>query len=250
MVFMGIISDVKCSRCDRRYSGLRSRCPYCGALRAKRGKRASDNDNALWKLIIGVLLLVVLIAAVIILLVTSLGGGKDETDGNTPGQNVTDNTGTGDEADQSKDDGQTDGTDGNSGVNSGDGNTTGNDNTPGSDDTSGSNDTPDSTTPGNTNDPDTTPNDTPATPQSSVESVKITYLGSATEDITLSTGTTLTLGCATTPSEVEATPVWKSSDESVLTVQQNGELHAVAKGTVDLTVTVDGVTATCIVRVK
>ncbi len=72
---MGIVSEGKCHRCDRRYSGFRSRCPYCGARRSKRGKRASDSGNSKAKLIIGVLLLIVLIVAVIILI--SQSGGDD-----------------------------------------------------------------------------------------------------------------------------------------------------------------------------
>ena len=77
---MGLIPQVKCGRCDRSYSGLRSRCPYCGAHRHKKGKRVTDSDNATWKLIIGILLIVVLIAAVIVILVT--GSGDSDVDDN------------------------------------------------------------------------------------------------------------------------------------------------------------------------
>lgn len=94
---MGIISEVKCSRCDRRYSGLRSRCPYCGARRSSRGKRAPNGDNSTWKLVIGILLLLVLIVAVIVLIFTSLAD-KDHTPSNSPTYNpndgVTDQPGT------------------------------------------------------------------------------------------------------------------------------------------------------------
>ncbi len=69
---MGVISEVKCSRCDRRYSGFRGRCPYCGARRSKRGKRAEDTENAKAKLIIGVILLVVLIGATMVLIFTNI----------------------------------------------------------------------------------------------------------------------------------------------------------------------------------
>lgn len=69
---MGLIPQAKCSRCDRRYSGLRGRCPYCGARRSKKGKRVSAADNSTWKLVIGIVLLVVLIAAVVVLLITTL----------------------------------------------------------------------------------------------------------------------------------------------------------------------------------
>ena len=69
---MAVISDVKCGRCDRRYSGFRSRCPYCGARRNKRGKRADEAENAKAKMIIGIALLVVLIGAAMVLIFTSL----------------------------------------------------------------------------------------------------------------------------------------------------------------------------------
>lgn len=68
---MGFVPQVKCSRCDRRYSGLRTRCPYCGARRSRKGKRAAQADNSVWKLVIGIVLMVVLIAAVVILLITT-----------------------------------------------------------------------------------------------------------------------------------------------------------------------------------
>ena len=74
------MAEFKCSRCDRRYSSFRSRCPFCGTRRRKIGKRVSDSDNATWKLVIGILLLVILVAAVIILLVTSLSGRDNETE--------------------------------------------------------------------------------------------------------------------------------------------------------------------------
>lgn len=217
---MGIISDVKCSRCDRRYSGLRSRCPYCGALRAKRGKRASDSDNALWKLIIGVLLLVVLIAAVIILLVTSLGGDDGQAG---------DESGSGDI--QSGDLGNPeDGITGDDGVNSVD----------------GTDPTPDMIEP----DPGITepdPNAGPATPI--IDVVQITYVGSPKTDITMNIGDVLQLGYTTVPA-VESTAQWKSSDESKLVVLQSGEVRAIGEGDVTITVTVDGVDGECIVRVK
>ena len=72
------MAEVQCSRCDRRYSAFRGKCPFCGKRRRKSGKRVSDSDNATWKFVIGILLLVILIAAVIVLLVTSLSGSEDD----------------------------------------------------------------------------------------------------------------------------------------------------------------------------
>jgi DNA-directed RNA polymerase subunit RPC12/RpoP len=69
---MSVISEVKCGRCDRKYSGFRSRCPYCGARRSKRGKHADEAENSRAKLLIGIVLLVVLIGATMVLIFTSL----------------------------------------------------------------------------------------------------------------------------------------------------------------------------------
>ena len=76
---MAFVSDVKCGKCDRRYSGLRGRCPYCGARRGKAGKHSSQGGNTTGKLIVGLILILLLIAAVVFLILT--GGdsfGKKE----------------------------------------------------------------------------------------------------------------------------------------------------------------------------
>ncbi|MBR6258784.1 MAG: Ig-like domain-containing protein [Oscillospiraceae bacterium] len=75
------MAEIKCGRCDRRYSSFRGRCPYCGTPRRKSGKRVAEPENARWKFIIGILLVVILIAAVIILIVT---GSKKEPEVNPP----------------------------------------------------------------------------------------------------------------------------------------------------------------------
>lgn len=75
---MAIIPRVKCSRCDRSYSGLQSRCPYCGARRSKGGKfGVPESGNPRWRLAVGVLLLVAIICTVIALV--NIGTGEDTT---------------------------------------------------------------------------------------------------------------------------------------------------------------------------
>ena len=54
---MAFVSDVKCGKCDRRYSGLRGRCPYCGTRRGKNGKHANQGGNTTGKLIVGLILI-------------------------------------------------------------------------------------------------------------------------------------------------------------------------------------------------
>jgi len=67
-VAMAIINEVTCARCDRKYSGVRSRCPYCGARRIGRGKYSEDSDNAKGKMLICVLIIGVFAVASGILL--------------------------------------------------------------------------------------------------------------------------------------------------------------------------------------
>lgn len=71
-LLMGLFREVKCGRCDRRYSGIRGRCPYCGARKNRGGKRAADSGNKQWQLIAGILILIAIVVAVIILVSSSL----------------------------------------------------------------------------------------------------------------------------------------------------------------------------------
>ena len=245
---MGIISDVKCGRCDRRYSGLRNRCPYCGARRGKRGKHADDSDNSKAKILIGSLLILVLLVAVIVLVITSAKGrGEGEAGGdqNTPAQNdealvddenvsgnpdntVVDGDGTGDGQDSGDTDGDTGG--GNT-SNSGDG-------TDGDNGDSATSDSDDDT-------------DEPST-GGTVTSVSITSIYSSGEltDFTISSGSEIQLSCETVPAETSAKATWSSDDTSVFTVTQDGLVKAVGSGMATLTVKVGGATAECIVRVS
>jgi len=68
---MSIISEIKCARCDRKYSGVRSRCPYCGARRIGHGKFSEESDNTRGKMLIGILILSVLVVAAGVLLFTT-----------------------------------------------------------------------------------------------------------------------------------------------------------------------------------
>jgi len=65
---VAIIEDIKCGRCDRKYSGVRSRCPYCGARRIGRGKYSESSDNTKGKMMISVLIMSVLVVAFAVLL--------------------------------------------------------------------------------------------------------------------------------------------------------------------------------------
>jgi len=70
---MAVVNEIKCARCDRKYSGVRSRWPYCGARRIGRGKYSEDSDNARGKMLISVLIMAVFTVGAAILLFTTPG---------------------------------------------------------------------------------------------------------------------------------------------------------------------------------
>ncbi len=71
---MSIIPEAKCSRCDRKFSALRTRCPYCGARRNIPSKRA-DDDGAMWRMVVGLALLAILLIAIIVMIA---GASRDK----------------------------------------------------------------------------------------------------------------------------------------------------------------------------
>ncbi|MCL2222224.1 MAG: hypothetical protein FWC20_03260 [Oscillospiraceae bacterium] len=68
---MAIVNEIKCARCDRKYSGVRSRCPYCGARRIGRGKYSENTDNSKGKMLISVLIMAAFTVAAGVLLFTT-----------------------------------------------------------------------------------------------------------------------------------------------------------------------------------
>lgn len=228
---MGIISEVKCGRCDRRYSGLRSRCPYCGARRNQRGKRSSDGDNNVWKFVIGLLLLLILIVAVIVLVVTSLAD-KDRSD-EKPKEDSSDVN--------MSNDGVTnlEGSDEASGENSGEGSGEGSGENSGEGSGENSGDVPDAV---------------------AVESFIITYQGAEIAyegydtdyEISMSRGDVLTLGYSVSPSDAvvpEGGAVWSSSDTNAVVVLQSGEITVVGEESATVTLTIGTLSKTVYIRV-
>jgi len=58
-ILMAIINEIKCARCDRKYSGVRSRCPYCGARRTGHGKNTEDSDRDNIKMLVSIMIIAV-----------------------------------------------------------------------------------------------------------------------------------------------------------------------------------------------
>ena len=225
---MGLFSEVKCGRCDRRYSGLRARCPYCGARRGKRGKHAKDYDNSKGRLVIGLILMVVLIVAVIVVIATSLPKNQndDAADGSQQtdqGVNIEDSDGvtnlegvgaaTGTEGDTAE--GDTTGTEG--------------------DDTTGE-------------DGDGADSDVAA----AVNNLYIVspWSNSPQGDFTASVGDVIDFDYVTDPVLEDADVLWETSDDSIFVILQTGEFTAVGEGIATLKLTVNGATVELLVHVN
>jgi DNA-directed RNA polymerase subunit RPC12/RpoP len=217
---MSVISEIKCARCDRLYSGVRSRCPYCGARRVGAGKYSEGANDSKGQTLIGNLIMAVLVAAAAGLLLTS-HPGDDPTAGLAAPP-----TGTGHMPDEGDNQSL-------SGLNV------------------GPTEPPAS--------PDITPEDpTPAPPE--VESVLITYNNRAiaAKEFTmrLPNERTLQLGVKVEPAGIEEEIVWTSSNTSVLEVVKRDTtgtsvlVTALKDGTVTLTVTVGGVSDEVTARVR
>lgn len=231
---MGLFSENKCTRCDRRYSGLKGRCPYCGARKSKRSKKNINNDKVGLKVGIGIALMVLLMAAVAVILVFSLTGeNADSTSDFTDALGITNNT-------DVPEDGEPEYSV-NEGVTS----------------------TPSTVKPEDTQEPDDAqkpdaPADTPADDTDTQEpadtqepdmAVTITWLDEPVTDFTLNIGETLSLGYTTTK-ETTSVPEWTIDDSSIASVLPTGEVAAIASGSATITVTIDGASAECIVRVN
>ena len=234
---MALIPQAKCSRCDRKYSGLRTKCPYCGARRYVKSNRAVPNDNSMWKVILGILLLVVLIVAVIVLIATS-GNTEPASDnkGSSPGQETKVD---GQDADP---DTQTDPT------------KTGENENPLN---PGPGIQPEDPQPQQPVEPDE-PVETPAVKPQSVVIVNASNgkrAGVYNKDLdiyefSLNRGDKYSLDFKVTQDGVTDTAIWETSNESVITVLQSGEITAVGSGRAYVTVTIGGVSNQVLVRVR
>ena len=86
---MNLIPEVKCRRCGKTFSSLRSRCPNCGTRRVSQSGRTPGTTpgtvkgtvayeraetNTKWQLIFGLILVAAVILAVIVMVSTSLDG--------------------------------------------------------------------------------------------------------------------------------------------------------------------------------
>lgn len=203
---MSVIPRITCRRCGREYSGMRSRCPYCGTRRVKptdrvpmgtasetAGTPASERAavNTKWQMLFGLILLAAVVIAVIVLVTVSISGSKN------PAANevVT---------------------------------------------------TPPVQTTTVTQPPAATPSPSPTpSPTPQVSSITITFLGSARTEFAAKVGDVVSLKAQIYPENVEAEATWASEDESVVTVDQDGNVTAVGTGNTKISVECGGQTAEC-----
>lgn len=90
---MALIPPNICRRCHHEYSGLKSRCPYCGTRKTSAstrtarptasaqqgtGARARANANAKWQMIFGGVLIIAIVIAVIALTAVSLNNREEK----------------------------------------------------------------------------------------------------------------------------------------------------------------------------
>lgn len=241
-IHMGIISEVKCGRCDRRYSGFRGRCPYCGAKRNKRGKHADESDITKGRLLVGILLIIVLIAAVVALLVTNGDSDKKDTSkSDTKITDVSDKESKSDKKEKKNKKGSKKNISDENDANASDENE---DQAPKTD----------VVIPVPVKPADTTPKSVVPSPdqQVEVESVELVYAGSIMQDLdfTMGIGETLSLSYRTEPEDITVAPKWESSNINVFVVLQDGTISAVGSGTETLKLTVGTASVECIVRVE
>jgi len=216
---MGLIPKVKCSRCDKSYSGLKNKCPHCGAHRARGGKRAADTGDASARFMIKILLLLALVVAVISMIVINF---DDEPSGGTtlgPGPVI---TGTNETNENESEGGEADE----------DGNIIPN--------------------------PEPTPTPAPTPPPVEATSLDIRwqFWAAGVNEITIRVGDEIDVWAHIFPTDATGEPRFVTSDSNVVNLRvdpedvRNVELLGRSMGTAVITVTVDDLEAELIVRVR
>ena len=184
---MSLISKVKCGRCDRSYSGLKSKCPYCGAGRSRSGKRSSDVSDATARRMIQAVLVLTLVITVIAMAVTDFDADPAEGGSGLGG-------GAGTE--------QGTGTDTNTGTDAGDGEENG-DNTP----------------------PPPTPQPTPTPIEVTSINIRWSAQRGDANDMTIRVGQSIELWSEVFPTDADAEVLWDRGDHLIANITVNPEDH-------------------------
>ncbi len=75
-------NSIKCRRCDRRYSRIRHKCPYCGAKKKGNSKRAIYDTTPKWQLAVSAIILIAVAVVVAVLIIMSVTGNSSTKDKN------------------------------------------------------------------------------------------------------------------------------------------------------------------------
>lgn len=209
---MGIIPQITCRNCRKKYSGLLSKCPHCGAKKNTESQRtptsagASGREdstgspvrgetgnvsaaNTRWQMIFGIILLAAVIIAVIVLISLSINGeGGSKT---SPSPSI------------------------------------------------------DLGTPSPTIPPTPTPSPTPY-----IESIMITYYGSERKEFSLDIGAQIPLQAAIYPLDDNPEVTWRSDNDEICTVDQDGLVNGVSTGWTSIYAECGGVSQECKVYVN
>ena len=213
---MSLIPKVKCSRCDKSYSGLKNKCPYCGASRGRSGKRAADTGDNTARFMIKMLLLLALVVTVISMLVIDFD--SEPTGGTilaTPPPTVNQTNGEGEGGEVG----------------------------------------PDGTiipTPI----PTATPAPTPTPIEATSLGIRWQFWAEGASDMTIPVGTVIELWAQMFPTDATGEPSWSTSASTVANFTVNHEDHrrieleARSVGVATISVMVDGLESEIIVRVR
>lgn len=220
---MSVIPKIECRRCGREFSGLRSRCPYCGTTRVRAGDRvppvtssqvpgtpAAERAelNTRWQTIFGLLLLAAVVLAVVVLITISLADAKEinsSTAQNLPTQDMLP-----EETEQPE--------------------------------------TTDDAQPAESAEPTETPSPADTTTATEVGSIKLTYYGSERTEFSEAVGETVPLEAVTFPDGMAGQVEWASDNESVAIVR-DGQITGIGPGMAVITASIGEVSAKCTVYV-
>ena len=207
---MALFKEVKCERCDRRYSAIRAKCPHCGAKKNTDGKDDAEGVSKL-PIIIYAIVLIAVVAAVVILVCSAIRGKNGDLSGakntppvRSPGSGVSSVDGTDPTPSQNPDGGGA-----------------------------------------ATTTPEPSPEATPD-PETTVYSITL----SLTDFTLFKAGEQWTIEATLSPAGSKAEIKWISENPAVATVDENGTVTAVKGGNTIVSATAGGVTAECIVRVS
>lgn len=226
---MGMIPQVTCRNCRKKFSKLKKHCPYCGMERVRQSTRAAAStastvketsanqrakNMAKYRMIFGGIILVAVIACTIAMVSISIQNADsaakdDKQDSGQASTALSDNKKDEVDTDQKDDADQQD----------------------------------------NDNDPDPDADDQQSG-ASSVTSIAITYLSTEKTEFSMAIGDKIQLDASVYPqSEADRSVTWSTSNTSVISVSDDGLVTGIGSGEAYVIATCEGVQKQCKVYV-